>query len=362
MRVGSDRIPEDEWRMRAFFDWWFHQLAGLLPMAMVGEPGDRPDAVIVEMDGDDLGILIRRNGQTIRKERVRADMGLGEVPAMIAKLENRPHFILVELPTTQLLQKRLSLPIAAQRDLGSVLDFEIERETPFAPDEVYWTYAVQQRDVSAGRLEVDLLLVPRGGVDPLLRVLADAGLNLAGIEVASQNATTAFISLEAGKKTGDWVHARRPLMPLAVAACVLALVAAALPFIFQQWAISSADAAIAALSETARDAAALHQSIDRVAGTAAFLDKERAQNGSALATLAALTSAIPDDAYLTAATFRDGKLTLAGMSPSAAQIISELAQSKEFHEPSFEAPVTQSQESDLETFTISVSVASAAAP
>jgi general secretion pathway protein L len=348
--------------MRTFFDWWFHQLAGLLPMAMAGDAGGRPDALIVEMDADELAILIRRNGETHRKERIPADTAPRELAAAIAKLENRPPLLLIGLPPAQLLQKRLSLPIAAERDLGNVLNFEIERETPFTADEVYWTYAVRGSDASAARLDVDLLLVPRGAVDALMSVVIDAGLKPAGIEVADENGTATFISLEAGTRPGDWTHARRPLLPLAAAACVLAIVAAALPFIFQQWALASTDAAIAALSATARDAAALHQSIDRAIGTAGFLEKERAQNGSALGTLAALTQAIPDEAYLTAATLRSGKLTLTGMSPSAAQIIDELAQSDDFREPAFEAPVTQSQESDLETFTISVSVPPAGAP
>src|SRR5262249_21734621 len=155
----------------------------------------------------------------------------------------------------------------------------------------------------------------------VVKTLREAGLKPAGIELDAGSGAVPFISLENGKKAGDWARTQRPLMPLAAAAGALALIAAGTPFIAQQWQLASVDAALGALSATARDAAALRQSTDRLASTAAFLDQERARNGSALAAFAALTQALPDETYLNGATLRDGKLTFTGLSPSAAQLL-----------------------------------------
>jgi general secretion pathway protein L len=349
--------------MRAFFDWWFHQLASLLPTAMAGGTAAHPDAVIVEVDRSQLTLSLRQGGVTTVVDHLRADeAGLQQVAASVAKRQDRPGLLLVSVTRTCLLQKQLSLPAAAQHDLWNVLSFEIERETPFTPEEVYWTYVRRGRDATAARLDVDLILVPRAIVDPLMKALGDGGLKPLGIEVEGQDGSSAFLPLGNNSNRGNWARSQRPLMPLAAATCALAAIAVVIPFAAQEWALASTDAAIAALSTTAREAATLRQSTERLTATSTFLDKERARNGSALGTLAALTRALPDDSYLTAATLRAGKWTLTGLSPSAAQLIGELAESDELGGPAFEAPVTRSEGSDLETFTISVSLPSTGAP
>jgi general secretion pathway protein L len=348
--------------MRAFFDWWFHQLAGLFPFAVTGGMDARPDAIILENDRHELNVSLRKRGETISAHRVPADeAGFREIPAAIAQFRDSSKLLLIGVPAAQVLQKRLALPMAAQRDLRNALGFEIERETPFEQEEVYWTHALRSRDAAAGKIAVDLILIPKGSVEPVISGLRDAGLTPSGLELDIGHGMPAFVPLEKDGQNRSWTRPHRSLLPLAAAAGALAMIALTTPFVVQQWDLMTADRAIATLSVAAGEAATLRQATDRLAATAAILDKERSQNGSALTTLAALTRALPDDSYLTAATVRGGKLTLTGMSPSAADLIGDLAQLKEFRGPTFEAPVTQSQQSELEAFTISVSIGEAGA-
>jgi general secretion pathway protein L len=110
------------------------------------------------------------------------------------------------------------------------------------------------------------------------------------------------------------------------------------------------------------EAATFRKDAGQIAAAIGFLAKERSKNGSALTALAAATNTLPDDSYLSALSLRAGRLTLNGRSPSAAQVIGVLAQSPDFREPAFEAPVTRDPDNDLEAFTISVALASKAVP
>jgi general secretion pathway protein L len=87
------------------------------------------------------------------------------------------------------------------------------------------------------------------------------------------------------------------------------------------------------------------------------LKTEHDRNGSAIATLAAATKSLPDETYLTALSLKAGRLTMSGLSPSAAQLIGLLARTPAFREPAFDAPVVESESTGLEAFTITVNVA-----
>src|SRR5258706_1478476 len=148
--------------MRSFISWWFGQLAGLLP-DIVTRLALRPaNALILEIDSDTVTLLLRAQGKIIRVARARADeVGMREIAQAITTCNPRKALLVLRLSPEQVLCKRLSLPIAVRRDLRNLLGFEIERETPFTQDEVYWSYTVRRQETARGLLDVDLILVPR---------------------------------------------------------------------------------------------------------------------------------------------------------------------------------------------------------
>ena len=344
--------------MQAFFKWWLAQLASMMPEGSLGTSAGSSDASILEIDRDTVRLLVRTRGALKRLAESSAnEAGFRELGLVMGAARNLPQQLLFHLPAAQVLQKRVALPVAARDGLEEVLGFEIDRETPFGRDEVYWTYRVPRHDGATGQVSVDLVIVPRCFLDPLLRVARAAGLKPVGVEVVTAEGAATLIRLDVPQPP-RWLPSHRPVVPLAGAAAALALVAVAAPFVIQQWALASADATIASLGSAAQEAAALRQSADQRSKTIEFLNQKRQHNGSATATLAAVTRALPDDTYLNVFTLRDGRLTLSGASPSAAQLIGVLAQSPEFREPAFEAPVVQNGEGDLENFTISVGLKS----
>lgn len=339
-----------------FWTWWLAQLGSLLPANLTNGSGAPADAVILERGLRELSLIVRRSGQEQHLAQSR-DTGATarEWPGLLQGRNDLPRLAVVRLPFTQLLRKSLVLPVAARRNLAEIIGFEIDRETPFQRDEVHWTYVVRSHDARTGTLQIELILFPRSAVDPLVEMARDLGLHASGVEV-DVGGIAALIPL-GSRARGQWLDAQRPLMPLAAAAVVLAVLAIGTPFAMQQWELAALEARIAELQPAATEVANVRRQAGQAAATIDFLTKERDKSGSALGALAAATASLPDDSYLSTLSMRAGRLTLNGMSPSAAQLIGTLAEAPGLREPAFEAPVTRDADNELESFTISVALA-----
>jgi general secretion pathway protein L len=325
-------------------------------MLAIASARGHSDAVLLAIDGDTVTLLSRSRGTTTRDLDARADdAGIQQLARLITTRGDLRRLLLFRVPPAHVLHKQLTFPTAARHDLEQIIGFAIDRETPFTRDDIYWGYVTRRTETTRGQVEVDLFLVPRHSIDPLLGAARTAGLVPYGIEVdVAANATTVIPF--GARKSGQRVRSQPSLVLLTATACILAAVAVALPFIGQQWALASADKIITSLTEPAREASALRRAADQLGDVVASLKAEQDRNGSALSVLAAATNALPDESYLTALSLKAGRLTMSGLSPSAAHLIELLAQTPGFREPAFDAPVVESESTGLEAFTITINV------
>ena len=60
-----------------------------------------------------------------------------------------------------LMQKQLTYPLSAEKELRPVLEFEMDKQTPFTRDNVYFDYVITHRDTTNDRLHLILYLVLR---------------------------------------------------------------------------------------------------------------------------------------------------------------------------------------------------------
>lgn len=342
--------------MQVVFDWWLRQLGELWPGGLSKTAARGPDAAILAATEDRVTLLIRRRGVTEIASQARAgEAGFRDIAHTIASQRGWPTLLVLRIPALGVLSKRLALPLAAQGGLEALLGFEMDRETPFARDEVYWGYRVRHRDVPHGRLDVELVIIPRPAVASALDAARQAGLEPAFIEVDTAPGETMLVRLGAGMPR-EQVRSRQSLMALAAAACLLAVIAIATPFLRQHQALAAADATIAALTGQAEEAAALRKSLDQLSDAASVMNKERDRTGGALSLLAAVSRVLPDNTHLTALSQHGDKITISGMSPSAADLIGLLAKGPLFRDPAFASPVVHIDGQSLEMFTISVAL------
>jgi general secretion pathway protein L len=250
----------------------------------------------------------------------------------------------------------MNLPLAAERELDQVIAFEMDRETPFKAEELYWIHRIEAVDRQNGRLSVRLSLVPKTNLDPLLTDLAQIGIRPSRLEIS--DGPDKGLSLPLDGNGGRARHASAWLLwPIAACCAALALAAVVTPFVRQELALASLEREIAGGRAAAVEADSLRNEIDRLSGSAGFVESERDKAGRPLVVLAAATRILPDDTYLTEMELRQRKLTLSGRSAGAARLIGAFAADGEFKNPGFSAPVTRLEALRTELFTINAEVA-----
>jgi general secretion pathway protein L len=339
--------------------WWLQQMSELVPSGLMRVSASRSDALIVQILPDGVSLLRREAGVTAEIGRAPCDeAGFSELGDAVGAVRDSPRPVLLRMAPGAILQKKIVLPIGARNDLDSLLGLEMDRETPFSRDEVYWDYEIRRQDAAAGRIEVDLFVIPRTALDPIIAAARSAGFDPSGIEISTGDNKTTLVRVGETRRW-QWLTADRRLIGLAAAAGVLLVLAIATPFIRQQIALGAAESAIDSLANGAQEAASLRQSVDQNDVAIDFLSRERVKNGSVLAALAAVTRLAPDDTHLTALTLHGGRITITGVSPSAAHLVDLLSKSPDFRDPAFDSPVVQNETGKLETFTISATMTEA---
>ena len=343
--------------IRAFFSWWFGQLAELLPQGLRRTVLTAVDAMVIKPIGplgrgiEAVAIGLRRNG----RETPLGRFGLGATD--LAELPRKTgRTAVLRLSEQDVLGKTVTLPLAAERELEQVLGFEMDRETPFKAEEIYWNHQIDGVDRQNGRLSVRLVLLPKTNLAPLLTALGQFGIRPRRAEIADGPDAGAYLPLEGdGGRTHRASH--RLIWSAAVCCAILGVAAVVTPFVRQGRALASLDQQIAVGRTAAAEADSLRQEIDRLTGSADFVESERDKAGRPLAVLAAATRVLPDDTYLTEMELQKRKVTLTGRSAAAARLIGPLAADGSFRNPGFAAPVTRVEALHTELFTINAEVA-----
>jgi general secretion pathway protein L len=342
--------------LREFFTWWCAQLADLLPQELRQSALGTGDAMVITPVGplgqavEAVAVALRRNGkESSLGHFALGAVGMADLPRMAGRIT------VLRLGEADVLGKTMSLPLAAERELDQALAFEMDRETPFTAEELYWNHRVIAADRQNGRLSVRLSLVPKANLDPLLTDLAAVGIRPRRVEIADGPDKGTYVPLNGdGSRTSHASH--RLLWPAAACCAALALAAVMTPFVRQELTLASLNREIGTAKASAAEADSLRQEIDRLSGSAGFIESERDKAGRPLVVLAATTRVLPDDTYLTEMELRQRKLTLSGRSAGAARLIGALAADPEFRNPGFSAPVTRLEALRAELFTINSEV------
>jgi general secretion pathway protein L len=342
--------------LREFIAWWCAQLTDLLPLELRRSALGTGDALVITPIGplgqgvEAVAVDQRHNGrESPLGHFALGAIGMADLPRMAGKTT------VLRLGEADVLGKTVSLPLAAERELDQALAFEMDRETPFTAEELYWNHRVTGTDRQNGRLSVRLSLVPKVNLDPLLTDLAAVGIRPRRVEIADGPDKGIYLPLN-GDGTRKHHTSHRLLWPAAACCAALALAALVTPFIRQELTWASLDRQVAAARAAAAEADNLRQDIDRLSGSAGFIESERDKAGRPLVVLAGTTRTLPDDTYLTEMELRQRKLTLSGRSAGAARLIGALAADPEFRNPGFSAPVTRLEALKAELFTINAEV------
>jgi general secretion pathway protein L len=303
--------------LRRLAQWWAGELLAMLPLRLRG--------------------------------RAPSFIGLDCDPAQLARMPvGRGGEIVVRLPDSGALHRTITLPLAAERNLATVLGFEMDRYTPFMARDVFYDFAILSKDPQRRVMQVSLIVVPRDALAPLLKALRDRGLEPAALEVNGRRVPLR----EQGRRTaGAW-----RLRTLAAASALLVLAAAALPLAQKMQAVDALEPQIGALRKDALLAEQARKDLARLAAEENALVERRKQRPTAIRTVHELTRLLPDTTWLSHLDVNGPRVRIRGESSNASEVLKAIERSALFTDASFDGSVTRDPGSERERFAITASV------
>lgn len=349
-----------------FFAWWGDELKQLLPESWQ----DRlrlatrrlnmqftDSSLLLAVEDDDgirqlQSISLEQDGVLLQKQ----------VKTLLDQddLQELPRFLLLD--SKWVLHKELKLPVAAEANLHQVLSFEMDRQTPFRANEVYFDWRMLPAGNEVGEIRLNLLVAPRRLVDPLLEKLAARGLAPAGIDV-EQSGLSAGVNLLPAERRLNPMHPRTRLnYGLAAAVVVLLIAVMVQSLAARAERVASLEEAIAEVQDEARRVQRLKEQVSDTSEAASFLTKRRSESPMAVEILAEVTTTLPDGTYLDRLVVGEGNVIMQGKSGNAQQLIELVNRSDMFDAAAFQGSTRLDTGTGLEVFEVNSKVSSGQQP
>lgn len=346
--------------------WWFNELGGLVPARFkrLSANAERLVVLIAGAEGllflegpravDALG-RIPLGGQTDSREQLHSILRQRGLSRAVSRGRLG---ICLRIPASKALRVPLDLPAAAEDNLREVIGFELDRHTPFRPEQVHFACRVLKRDALAQRITVELTIVTRAVIEEVLKTGASVGLAPDRIDAAGDRSSVMPSDNLLG---GNGTQATRQTAGkltygLAAMAVILAVIAALIPIHAMQQRAESLAGEFAAIKKSAEALASLRKEADALRDEEGFLVDRKRNVPTVSRVLFDTTKVLPDDTWLNEFQLAGADVQIIGFTASASALIGLLEQSRMFRNTTFRSPVTRNAQADRERFHIAARI------
>ncbi|ACB92215.1 general secretion pathway protein GspL [Xylella fastidiosa subsp. fastidiosa] len=335
-----------------FWHWWWQSLLAWLPMRCRVQMGLLSERLLLSVQADGLH-LVRQCGDVLEPlVQLPWPITPQELSGMLLpKLQILPRHWL--LPATSALCRPLRLPAGASQRLHDVVRFEIDRQTPFQVEQVYYDVRLLKRHGDDAQLETELVVVPRRLVDGPDGVPKEWATTLAGIDVADMQGQPLNVNLL--PPVQRWRCSdpmRRWNLALAAVALLLVATAGALLLNNRIRVAEQLRLQVQAQASSARRVAAERQRLVTLIEGVRFLDERRTLRPKVIEVWEELSRRLPNGTYLEKFAIEDGQLHLMGMSNDASSLVRLLEGSKLWRTPSLSSVLQSNVGSSVNRFVI----------
>jgi general secretion pathway protein L len=350
-----------------FWRWWMAELAPLVPAASRGAIRRRLTRPVIEFRDREATFLRAQvaNGRVALVKVASVTLGgdATEVAnagrAAMSKLFDAqrsrgdgPLKVTVLLPAHQVLRKDLTLPAAVEENLRQTLTYELDRHTPFRPDQIYFDAVVVGRDPAKRTIRVEWVAALKTVVDGARKqveawgAVASAVAPLpAGPPISRLN----LVPIELRSRSFLW-RRWQVWAPTALIA-VAALAAVSVPLMQKREYAVVLNTQMESAHQQADAADALRQRLERMQGDYNYILQKKYAYPSAVQVIDDVTKVLPDDTWVTALELKTtvkGKdtqreLALRGEAANGGKLISLLEDSKLVEQAALRSPTTKLQ-------------------
>jgi len=343
-----------------FVSWWLGELKQAMPSAWQQKLQHAMRRVTLSLDGESLAVGVDENRELTGLQDLPlsrdATLQRQEVDDLLEQNEllEAPRFMLLDKDAA--LIKELKLPLAAESNLAQVLNFEMDRQTPFKASGVYFDWKILERDGTTGQLRLQLFVVPRQAAERVRGVLTDRGFELAGIDVRDGARTLGLNLLPSDQRVRTINRKARLNLALGGICVLLLAVVMAQSLYLRDHQVKELEAAIAEVQGEAREVAQIRKQIEDASAAAGFLASRRTGSPLAIEVLADVTRLLPDDTYLDRLVIGASNVQMQGKSQNAQQLIERVNESELLDAAAFRGSTRLDARSGLEIFEVNAQI------
>ena len=192
------RVQEHARRLglAGFWQWWKRQLDALMPAAPRAALARRRMRPVLVFAGDSATLwrLATANGQPVMAVATTipltgdaatiAAAGRAALAPLTHAVYGAPAAsarVVISLPARDVLRRNIVLPSAVEENFRQALAYDLDRHTPFKPEELYFDATIVARDAVHNTITIDLAAARRAIVDPALKHAAAWGADVAAV-------------------------------------------------------------------------------------------------------------------------------------------------------------------------------------
>ncbi len=343
-----------------FFSWWGSELLACLPPRWRKFFNGNSEALLFEVEGDTIRVL-REREQVISEfgtiaASATAEEQAVEFRALRGRIENPGLRSILCVPPSRALTRSLTLPAAAEDKLRQVLSFEMDRQTPFKADQVYFDSRIVSRDAATRSLNVELTVLPRALLDSQLQSVGGGAIEFDGVDVRVEGVDGArrgvnLLPIERRARRRDM---RLPMnLGLAALALILLVFNMSESLSNRAVAVETMQAEVDKAAVAAREVLALKKTLQDSINGANFLAEKKRNGPLEIALLDDVAFRLDDDTYLERLSIENNQFQIQGQSKNAAGLISVLSASPFISNPKLEGQIQPDPRTGKDRFTIS---------
>ncbi len=282
--------------------WWINELLAMLPPEW-RERVTRRSHNVAEFRGGALVYRDEESGQFLQtKPR-------GAVKAL--------------MPADQVLVREMDLPLLPMSDVKRMIALDIDRLTPFQPEQVVFDAEIVARNPESGRQQVALGVVLRAAVTDFVDTLRANNLQPAAVGVASRGGVHDFDFLAAMREANGGDAAQRRSLYWWIGAAVLLIVNLALLTYRDSSNLDQLRQTVETQQGPVGVALRTREKVDREAARRTALLKSKADSAP-LPVLDAVTQAMPQDAWVRRFEWNGRSVHITGARKTSTDIIARL--------------------------------------
>jgi general secretion pathway protein L len=339
--------------MPGFLAWWGGELRTLLPVRWHAFfSGGNVWCLLRHEQGE---WHVRRSGQAETSppwsDALDAPAQQAMLGAAVAGIDRQDLRLALCLPQDAVLRRRLLLPEAARDNLRQIGAFEMDRQTPFRTEQVYYDLREMPGPAPAGRISAELVAAPRAAVDAKLEHLRNAGIAIDAVDLCDGNTRLGVNLLPPEMARVHHDPRRRLNLALAAAVVVLLLLCLGEWLHNRQDTLATMQSQVDDMRADAQKIATLRKQLEDSSGAAGFLARRKTGSIAVVDVLQDLTARIPDDTWLERFTIdSNGHIGIQGQSAKAAPLIDALQSSKLITGANFQGVIQRDPATNKERF------------